>query len=81
MQLPQKLLYKQAADSKLGNERSDWMMMQRRVPQGSLVGPLIFNIFKNDLFMTVDDRCTIYNYADDNTNPMTTKNSNKQYTQ
>ena len=67
MQLPQKLLYKQAADSKLGNERSDWMMMQRRVPQCSLVGPLIFNIFKNNLFMTVDDRCTIYNYADDNT--------------
>ena len=31
------------------------------------MGPLMFNIFINYIFMFLDDRCTIYNYADDNT--------------
>ena len=51
---------------KIYDARSDWNVLQKGVPQGSNLGPLLFNIFLNDIFYTMKDY-SLYNYADDNT--------------
>ena len=52
---------------KIGNTCSDWQYIKRGVPQGSKVGPLLFNFFINDLILSLETKCDVYNYADDNT--------------
>ena len=47
------------------DKRSDWLPIERGVPQGSIMGPLLLNIFISDIFFINSD-INIYDYADGN---------------
>ena len=51
---------------KVGQYTSMFQNIFKGVPQGSILGPVLFNIFLNDIFGFVK-HSTLYNYADDNT--------------
>ena len=51
---------------KIGNATSEWEDILKGVPQGSILGPILFNIFINDMFHFIT-RADLVNYADDNT--------------
>ena len=52
--------------TKVGNHLSSWLNIDTGVPQGSILGPLLFNIYLCDLLYTVPE-VNILNYADDTT--------------
>ena len=51
---------------KVNGSFSSWKEMKLGVPQGSVLGPLLFNIFINDIFLLLNET-EICNYADDTT--------------
>ena len=59
-------LYKRKQRVKIGSLKSDWKELNKGVPQGSILGPQIANIFMNDTFYFVKN-ANLYNYADDKT--------------
>ena len=47
----------------IGDNNSEWVDMTSSVPQRSVLGPLLFTIFINDLLEKVRNECRLY--ADD----------------
>ena len=59
-------LSKRNQRTKIKSTYSSWREIKYGVPEGSILGPLLFNVFINDIFLFVD-KFKIANYADDNT--------------
>ena len=66
LNLIQNYLANRKQRTKINDSYSPWSDILFGVPQGSILGPLLFNIFLSDLFLVVKD-VNIASYADDNT--------------
>ena len=49
----------------LNNCKSDWIELHQGVPQGTILGPLLFNIYVNRMKEYITEKCELIQYADD----------------
>ena len=66
LQLMHGYLTKRNQRVRINSNYSSWSEIITGVPQGSILGPLLFNIYLSDLFLFTNES-NIANYADDNT--------------
>ena len=66
LRLIQNYLSNRKQRTKINTEYSSWKEILFGVPQGSILGPLLFNIVLCDLFLIMNN-FDIASYADDNT--------------
>ena len=52
--------------TKVASAYSKWSKIRCGIPQGSILGSILFNIFIDDIFMIIE-QSDICNFADDNT--------------
>ena len=52
--------------TKVGSAFSKWSKIRRGIPQRSVLGLNLFNMFINDIFLIIE-QSAIFNFADDNT--------------
>ena len=76
LRLLQSYLCNRFQRSIINDSFSSWNEVITGVPQGSILGPLLFNIFLNDIFLFIS-KCQLCNYADDNTLYKSGKNIQK----
>ena len=57
---------------KIGKYKSEKRILKKGVPQGTILGPMLFLIYINDIFSLISEVC-IVSYADDTTILRTSK--------